>query len=716
MRKIRIKLYGIGFPLLIALCVNAIGAWAQVHPNIMLTQQNIAAVRVGVSKYPMLRESFKTVKAQADKALGTRIEVPEPTDGGGGYTHERHKQNYQEILACGIAYQVTGELKYANFVKSILLDYAGKYESWPVHPKRKTSNQPGRIFWQILNDCVWQVNVIQGYDLVYNAIPVKDRNTIEQHLFMPMLKFLTVDSYNTFNRIHNHGTWCVAAVGMTGYVLNKMEYVEMALKGSAKDGKTGYLTQLDQLFSPNGYYTEGPYYQRYAMLPFMLFAKAIHQNQPQMGIFKYREGVLLNAIHTALQLTYTNGAFFPINDAIKDKTFESEEMVYSVDIGYADILAQPELLDVAERQHKVLVSDAGLKIAKAVAEKKAKPFVYQSMWIKDGANGDEGGLGVLRNGENSDQQCLVFKGTSQGMGHGHFDRLNILYYDNGAEVFPDYGSARFINIESKSGGDYLPENKTWAKQTVAHNTVIVDEQSHFNGDPTIAQKYHPDLVYFVTGLNFKAISAREQYATPGVDLKRTSILFNAPELKKALLIDVFQAQSATKHQYDLPFWYRGTITDASFKIAAIKDNLKALGKSAGYEHLWLNSINQLNKGAAYVTFLNNRRFYTVHFITVDEMQVKNVSLGANDPDMSLRPEKAFMLSTSNTTNQTFVSVTEIHGETNPIEETTIGAKSEVTALQMTETADGLINVSFKVKDKSYAVKINPKEKELITIN
>jgi hypothetical protein len=598
----------------------------------------------------------------------------------------------------------------------MLLVYAQKYESWPVHPKRKTSNQPGRIFWQILNDCVWQVNVIQGYDLVYNAIPVKDRTTIEQHLFMPMLKFLTVDSYNTFNRVHNHGTWCVAAIGMTGYVLNKKEYVEMALKGSAKDGKTGYLTQLDQLFSPDGYYTEGPYYQRYAMLPFVVFAKAIQQNQPELGIFKYRNGVLLNAINTAVQLTYTNGAFFPLNDAIKDKTFESEEMVYSVDIGYADISAQPALLDVAQRQHKVLIADAGLKVAKAIAENKAKPFNYQSLWIRDGANGDEGGVGILRNGPNTDQQCIVFKGASQGMGHGHFDRLNILYYDHGTEIFPDYGAARFINIESKSGGDYLPENKTWAKQTVAHNTVVVDEKSHFGGDPNKAQQYHPELLYFGTGTNFKAISAREQKAVDGVDLKRTVVLLNTSELKKALLIDVFQVQAATKHQYDLPFWYKGTITDASFKITAVKDNLQALGKADGYEHLWLNSSNKLEQGNGYVTFLNHQRFYTVHFIANNGMLLKHVSLGANDPDMSLRAEKAFMLTSTNTANQTFVSITETHGETNSIDETTMGAKAQVSNLQMSENADGTIQVSFKVKEKNYTVKINDKQKQVITIN
>src|SRR5206468_10383695 len=99
---------------------------------------------------------------------------------------KQHKQNYQYILACGIAYQLTKEKKYADFVKMILLNYASQYEQWPLHPKRRAGNPAGKIFWQNLNDCVWQVYVIQGYDLVYDYLSPQDRNMIEQHLFIPV--------------------------------------------------------------------------------------------------------------------------------------------------------------------------------------------------------------------------------------------------------------------------------------------------------------------------------------------------------------------------------------------------------------------------------------------------------------------------------------------------------------------------------------------------
>lgn len=703
---------------LAAIClIFALPSLAQEHPSIMLTRKNIAALRQGTQVYPLLKKSYQKIKSDADKALAEVINVPLPKDAGGGNTHEQHKRNYTNILNCGIAYQISGDKKYAAYVEQILLKYAAEYNKWPLHPKRKEGHQGGRIFWQSLNDFVWQVYTIQGYDLAYDAISPANRKAIEGNLFEPVLKFFTVDCAETFNKIHNHATWDVAAVGMTGYVINKPEYVEMALKGSAKDGKTGYLAQIDQLFSPDGYYTEGPYYQRYALLPFVIFAKTINNYQPELKIFQYRDQLLSKAINTSLQLTYTDGTFFPFNDAIKGKTYESAELVYGVDIAYADIKAEPELLDIASRQDEVIISDAGLKVATDLAAGKAKPFVYKPQLIKDGAKGDEGGLGILRWGSNADQQAVLIKAASQGMGHGHFDRLNLLYYDNGVEIFPDYGSARFINIESKKGGDYLPENKSWAKQTVAHNTLIVDQTSQYKANADVAQKTAPEVLYFKNDKNLQVISAQENNAYPDVQMQRTTALLKVAELPKPLLIDVFQVKSGKAHQYDLPFWYQGHLIDASVKIKAFTDQLKPLGSKYGYEHIWLNADQNVPDRSGYLSILNNKRFYTVHFATDSSVNIKLLSLGANDPDLNLVESKAFMLSSAGIKDQTFFSITEAHGRTNPVSETTTGSASKVSDLKIISTGKNGLKLSFKVKDKTYQYELNYLNKEnFIKIN
>lgn len=684
---------------------------AQNHPSLMLTQAKLAEVRLACQNSSLLKSSYQKIKGDADLALSNPIEVPTPKDGGGGYTHEQHKRNYASMLNAATVYQITTDKKYANYVKNMLLAYAKQYEKWPLHPKMKNDKDGGRIFWQSLNDFVWQVYTIQAYDQVLNAISTKDRATIEQHLFMPILKFFTEDREEIFNQIHNHGTWNLAAVGMTAYVLNKTDYVQMALKGSKKDGKSGFLAQINQLFSPDGYYMEGPYYQRYALLPFVMFAKAINNYQPELKIFDYRDKLLAKAIHTALQLSYTNKAFFPINDAIKDKTYESVELVYGLDIAYADIEAEADLLDIAQKQGRVIVSDAGMEVSKAIDEGKAQPFNYKSLWIRDGGKGDEGGLGILRNGPNTDQQCLVLKAASQGMGHGHFDRLNILFYDNGEEIFPDYGSARFLNIDTKGGGGYLPENNSFAKQTVAHNTLVVDQVSHHKANVKAGDANHPDFLFFSDKPDLQVVSANEVHAYADTKLKRTTALVKVDEIAKALLIDVYSASSENTHQFDLPFWYKGQLVNTSFELDARRNNLQALGSNYGYQHLWFNSQNQLDEKGGFVTILNNKRFYTTTFVAENPLQVKLVSIGANDPHMNLVDGKAFILSQPNAKSQTFISITETHGGTDPINETVSSATQTIKDLKIISSDSDKAIISFNIKNKQYQYTVDYSKKE-----
>ncbi len=55
-------------------------------------------------------------------------------------------------------------------------------------------------------------------------------------------------------------------VGMIGFAMNREDYVKKALYGSDGTGKRGgFIRQMDYLFSPDGYFTEGAYYQRYAI-------------------------------------------------------------------------------------------------------------------------------------------------------------------------------------------------------------------------------------------------------------------------------------------------------------------------------------------------------------------------------------------------------------------------------------------------------------------
>ncbi|MFV0467717.1 MAG: heparinase II/III family protein [Dysgonomonas sp.] len=684
------------------------------HPCLILSKDGVAKIKKEMGRVPLFDKALQKTKTEMDIVVTKPISVPIPKDAGGGETHEKHKQNYNEMYKAGLLYQIYGDAKYALFVKNMLNEYAKMYPGLPLHPVQK-SNYRGKLFWQGLNECVWLVHVAQAYDCIYDYLSVAERENIETNLFTPMVKFISVDNAETFNKIHNHGTWAAAAVGMIGYVTGKKEWTDISLYGSQKDGSSGFLKQIDKLFSPDGYFTEGPYYQRYSLQPFIMFAQAIEKNQPELKIFEYRDRVLCKAVDTSLQLAYTDGQFFHLNDAL-DKTWHSIEIVYGVDIAY-NVTKDNRLLSIAEEQGQVILGDAGLETAKAVAANKAKPFEQKTLLIRDGSDGSEGGIGILRMGDQSDQTCLVFKATAQGMGHGHFDKLTISYYDNGKEILQDYGAARFLNIEQKNGGNYLPENDTWAKQTIAHNTLTVDEKSNYNGKLKEAEKYHPTITDFYDGKDIKAVSAIETNAYSGVKMERTVAMIRPEGFAKPLVVDLYEAQSDESHQYDLSFYYLGQLISTNLDYKPYTTQRTQLGTRNGYQFLWKEAEAETitDGGNPFVTFLNGNRFYTITNSGDGAKKFFFNRIGANDPNFNLRNEPSFMIR-DNGTSAFFLSVIEPHGEFNPREEYTTQPESNIESIHCEPSADGQSkNIEIKTKDNKIIRVLLAKEKYSLSV-
>ena len=127
---------------------------------------------------------------------------------------------------------------------------------------------------------------------VYDWLSPKDRAKYEKNIFNPMAQWFTIEHPHEFDRIHNHGMWVAASVGMIGYVMGNQDYIDMALHGTKKDGNGGFLKQVEMLYSPDGYYMEGAYYVRYAMRPLAFFAEAIERNQPELKIYQFKNEIM----------------------------------------------------------------------------------------------------------------------------------------------------------------------------------------------------------------------------------------------------------------------------------------------------------------------------------------------------------------------------------------------------------------------------------------
>lgn len=682
--------------------VSCFSAMAQ-HPLTFFTKSEAAVVKSSISKYPLLSQSYHEVKQQVDEWIGKEVDVPFPKDPAGGYTHDKHKSNYMLMFNAGVLYNITGDAKYAALVKQMLLKYAVLNPGLKNHPQA-TSSSPGHLFWQALNDANWLVYTGMAYDLVYNYFSAAERKQIEDGAFKPEVDFITKDLQSWFNLVHNHGVWACAGVGIVGIATNNKEYVDMALYGTQKDGKSGFIAQMNGLFSPDGYYTEGPYYVRYAILPYYLFANALDHARPELKIFRQRNSILQKALTAGLQQTNLNGVFFPMNDALKDKDYTSNELVSAIDIAWNVYGRNDGYLAVAKKQDRVLLNKGGAAIAAEIAAGKNVPayFPYTTVEYADGVKGDEGGVSLLRNGKGKDLTTLIYKYTSHGLSHGHFDKLTINLFDKGNEILTDYGSARFIGIEQKYGGRYLPENTSYASQTIAHNTIVVDENSHFNGDGKIGETYHSDKLFSSTGNeHLQVVAAKEDNAYKGIHLQRTLYMITLPTGKK-LVADIFNTTSNEAHQFDLPFQYNGQLIATNFKYNANTRSQEALGKKNGYQFLWKEATAEVKDTTIQLTFLNDRTYYSISSLVEGNASVFLTRSGANDPNFNLRREPAYIIR-KNAASPSFISVIEIHGKYDPVLEFSSNAYPAVNSIQLLQNDSQFTVAEMMVGDKKMVI-------------
>ncbi|MBN9299600.1 MAG: alginate lyase family protein [Filimonas sp.] len=650
------------------------------RPSVYFTPKEVTQVKAALSKYPLLQQSLDDIKHSTDVYVGKDVDVPFPKDMAGGYTHNRHKENYMLMFNAGVLYQFTGNEAYAKLVKDMLLKYAVLNPTLKNHPQAK-SNAPGHLFHQALNDANWMVYTGMAYDCIYNTLSAADRKKIEDGAFAPEVYFITHDLEEEFNLIHNHGTWACTGVGIIGLATKNEDYVQQALYGTHKDGKGGFMAQMSQLFAPDGYYTEGPYYARYALLPFYVFANALDNAKPELKIFSYRNDILKKALDACLQQTNTDGKFFPLNDALKEKDFTTAELVTAIDIAAKVYGADSGLLAVAKKQDAVSLTGGGAIVAAKLAGKVPDYYSYRSVAYTDGAKGDEGGLAILRAGKGQHLTSLVYKYSAHGLSHGHYDKLHFSLYDDGNEIFQDYGASRFVNVEQKAGGRYLPENKGYAMQTIAHNTLVVDSKSNFGGKEEASEKYHPEKIFSDLGGNVQAVSAKEEHAYDGVALQRTLYMIKLPESKKPLIVDLFKANATAQHQYDLPFHYLGQFINASFTYEPNTKKLEPLGNKNGYQYLWKEAEATKLKTPAQFTILNGNMYYSVSSLVDESDTIFFARSGANDPNFNLRSEPAYIIR-KHGDNKTFLNVIELHGKFDPVSEFSVDSKPAVSNMQL----------------------------------
>ena len=357
---------------------------------------------------------------------------------------------------------------------------------------------------------------------------------------------------------------------------------------------------------------------------------------------------------------------------------------------YSRYGADANLLAVAKLQGKVPLTMAGFQLAKDYGDgSRVPPLKWTSVEYTDGFDDKRGGLGILRIGTEENQSMLLMKYGVHGGGHGHFDKLHFIFFDQGIEIVPDYGFCRWINIEPKFGGRYLPENKTYAKTTIAHNTVVVDQQIQNSGSVIQAEKVWGQRHFFhARNPDIHVMSAFSSHAYKGVKMQRTMFLIRDDRLRYPVVVDIYRLSSHSMHTYDYPIHFLGQPILLEFPYTK-KAVLEPFGTDGGYQHLWVEAEGKTSDGIRF-TWLRGHRYYTLTVAPEGETKIFMVRTGANDPNFNLRSEPAIVLRRTGD-DMVFASVLEPHGYFNEGSEASQDARGQIVKLRVVgSNAEGTI--------------------------
>lgn len=479
--------------------------WAEVavmnlpsHPRLLFNREGIAQLKERINRYDWAKAQWDALKKRADAALKEPINLPPR---GGNWWHyyacpkhgvslrtgkqigewrwehvcpvdnevlqsdpTKPERDYDGVVIMsvhgryanlvrdlGIVYQVTGDRRYAEKAKEILLAYAERYLSYPLHNiQGKPQIGGGRVGPQTLDESTWLIPMAQGADLIWETLTEAERQTLTQKLFLPAAREVILPHKMG---VHNIQCWKNSAVGLVGFLLGD----EQLIKEAIDNPEQGYWTQMRKGVSPDGVWWEGAWGYHFYTLSALWHLTEAARN---CGINLY--GVEFRRMFDApFKFMMPNWRLPAFND--------STEVALLTEIGFARFGVTQPIYELAYARYRKPIyaellargerrSDFALWFG--VGElPKPKPLKWRS------ANYPASGYAILAKGDGEQATWICLKYGPHGGWHGHPDKLNFVLYARGQVLAIDPGTARYG----------VPIHGGWYRTTLAHNTLVVDE-------------------------------------------------------------------------------------------------------------------------------------------------------------------------------------------------------------------------------------------------
>jgi hypothetical protein len=359
-------------------------------------------------------------------------------------------ENAEAALRCAVLRRVDGGREEA--LRGILLGYADRYAQYALTPR--AGDNPGIATYTTLDESAWIVPLAWAFDLASDAFSPSERQCLVRRLFLPAAEHLLKRHYPL---VHNFGCWHNAAIAILARVSNRPDLLEWAIHGPL-----GQRAQLNQGMLADGYWFEGSTSYHFYSLWAILISALAARHDASLDIFC--DPAIPRALRTPIDCAYPDATLPATNDCWYFTSLTGPTC-HGVPPG-------PAYYEIGYSMY----GDAAFAAVLTRAYREApRDGIYALLFGRDHVPSENwpprrslrleaSGLAFLRPAADLD---LMVKFGPHGGDHGHPDKLSLTGCWRGWRFSPDLGTPAY-------GVGSL---ESWYRQTLSHNTVLIDGAS-----------------------------------------------------------------------------------------------------------------------------------------------------------------------------------------------------------------------------------------------
>ncbi|XHR28888.1 MAG: alginate lyase family protein [Chthoniobacteraceae bacterium] len=552
---------------------------SQGHPCTLWDKEDVEEHKRLIQTNEEAKAAFAKLRARCDSRLQKPLDVPVPRQGPDGqwmwpgdfpeneapYKHlaRNSERNSGDMAALGVLYNLTGDEKYAEYCKKLLLAYADAYANYGHTPgwtknKYRSAND-GRLTHQFLNDGFWLMAASFGYDLVYSlpSWTAEERKKVHADLLRAVAaEFVdpVLGKPDYLSSLHNRSAICAAATLIAGYATEDQEMVNNGAYGTGgtKEMPVGGLVGLhytEACLFADGLWLEGAPAYQVGIASCALFNGAEVLWRHGVNAYSIGNGALKRMLDSALALAYPDAKMTvaALHDSGQLALLGGPEW-FTLEEGYAYELGY---LRYRDPRYVPIIQGAAKELSLNIHTGGPSRFLDLPKEVPlrsvENANFYVTGYGVQRLETGNGTAQLIFEFGDSMLGHSHPSKLALDFYALNDVVMPFPGVIFPYND---------PMDPKWYWTTPANCALTVDEKTQqYAGNwykfPKGTPKPFARQLVYAPAATMGLQRGSSDTIHPGVTQDRS--VFFTPRY----LADLFAAFADEPHCYDLAWHLRG---------------------------------------------------------------------------------------------------------------------------------------------------------------